>query len=108
MKQNHTGVVLPSDLSFAHECVARAQRAEAALIEEYATPPTYRAEGHTARVADLHRESKFNLKLAEVTALMAIAEALQITPPPPGPVRFKGRDGSLEEPLRRMDGSVVQ
>lgn len=97
-----------TDLSHATECVNAARVAELALREEYATPPTYRQPGHTARVADLHRSSKFNLKMAEVTALIAIAEALQITPEQPtGPIRFKGPDGSLGEPVRRLDGSYV-
>lgn len=74
MNTNHTLVTTP--LSEAVEALDVARQADSGLREEYATPPSYREPGHVARVADLHRASKFNLKVAEVSALIAIAEAL--------------------------------
>lgn len=74
MDTNDTLVTTP--LSEAVEALDVARQANSALRDEYDTPPTYREPGHVTRVADWHRVSKFNLKVAEVSALIAIAEAL--------------------------------
>lgn len=68
--------LVTTSLSDARDALDDARMADAGLREEYDTPPTYRAPGHVARVAGMHRASKFNLKVAEVSALIAIAEAL--------------------------------